>query len=48
MNGGPFDIPSVPGASGYASVYPSLRYRAPIVMLAGFDLNETHLVPFGC
>ena len=46
-NGGSFDIPSVPGASGYAIVYPSLRYRAPIVMLAGFDLNETHLVPFG-
>ena len=43
-NGGPF---SIPGASGYASVYPSLRYRVPIVMLAGFDLNETHLVPFG-
>ncbi|MDE0048586.1 MAG: autotransporter domain-containing protein [Rhodospirillales bacterium] len=43
-DGGPFNIP---GASGYASVYPSLRYRAPIVMLAGFDLNETHLVPFG-
>ena len=43
-DGGPFNIP---GASGYASVYPSLRYRVPIVMLAGFDLNETHLVPFG-
>ena len=43
-DGGPFNIP---GASGYASVYPSLRYRAPIVMLAGFDLNETHLIPFG-
>ena len=43
-DGGPFNIP---GASGYASVYPSLRFRAPIVMLAGFDLNETHLVPFG-
>ena len=42
-DGGPFNIP---GASGYASVYPSLRFRAPIVMLAGFDLNETHLVPF--
>ena len=41
-DGGPFNIP---GASGYASVYPSLRYRAPIVMLAGFDLNESHLVP---
>jgi len=43
-NGGPFNIP---GASGYASVYPSLRFRAPIVMLAGFDLNDTHLVPLG-
>ena len=42
-NGGSFDIPSVPGASGYAVVYTSLSFRTPAVLLAGFDLNETHL-----
>ena len=42
-NGGSFDIPSVPGASGYASAYTSLSFRTPAVLLAGFDLNETHL-----
>ena len=42
-NGGSFEIPNVPGASGYASVYTSLSFGAPIVLLAGFDLDETHL-----
>ena len=42
-NGGSFDIPSVPGASGYASAYTSLSFRTPAVLLAGFDLNESHL-----
>ncbi len=42
-NGGSFDIPSVPGASGYAVVYTSLSFRTPAVLLAGFDVNETHL-----
>ena len=42
-NGGPFRIPGVPGASGYASVYASLSFGTPVVLLAGFDLNETHL-----
>ena len=42
-NGGSFDIPGVPGASGYASAYTSLSFRTPAVLLAGFDLNETHL-----
>ena len=42
-NGGSFDIPSVPGASGYASAYTSLSFRTPAVLLAGFDLNATHL-----
>ena len=37
--------PSIPGASGYASVYVSTNFRAPIVLLAGFDLSESHLVP---
>ena len=42
-NGGSFDIPGVPGASGYASAYTSLSFRTPAVLLAGFDLNATHL-----
>ena len=42
-NGDSFDIPGVPGASGYASAYTSLSFRTPAVLLAGFDLNESHL-----
>ena len=42
-NGGSFDIPGVPGASGYASAYTSLSFRTPAVLLAGFDLDKTHL-----
>ena len=42
--GGPFDIPGVPGASGYAAVYYTLSFgKTPAVLLAGFDLNATHL-----
>ncbi len=48
---GPFDAttpvpglrPGIPGASGHASVYFSLNFKSPIVILAGFDLNETHV-----
>lgn len=39
--------PAMPGASGYASVYVSPNLGAPIVLLAGFDLGEAHLVPVG-
>ena len=47
----PFDatapIPGVrlgiPGASGYASVYVSSELGSPIVLLAGFDLDASHL-----
>ena len=35
--------PGIPGASGHAGVYFSLNFKSPIVILAGFDLNETHL-----
>ena len=42
-NGGSFDIPDVPGASGYASVYISLGFKTPAILLAGFDLDATHL-----
>ena len=36
--------PGIPGASGYAAVYNSTELRSPIVLLAGFDLDESHLV----
>ena len=36
--------PGIPGASGYAAVYNSLQLQSPIVLLAGFDLNESHLI----
>ena len=39
-DGGPFDVPGIPGASGYASAYTPIN-----VVLAGFDLDESHLVP---
>ena len=35
--------PGIPGAAGYAAVYFSTNFRLPILMLAGFDLNESHL-----
>ena len=42
---GAFDATvSIPGASGHAVVYVSPELGAPIVLLAGFDLNESHLV----
>ncbi|MDE2789698.1 MAG: autotransporter domain-containing protein [Paracoccaceae bacterium] len=37
--------PGIPGASGHAAVYVSPEFGAPIVLLAGFDLGESHLVP---
>ena len=43
-NGGEFRVPNVPDASGYAFVYFSATVRTPLVMLAGFDLDESHVV----
>ena len=42
-NGGSFNVPGIPGASGYAATYVSTNFSAPLVLLAGFDLNESHL-----
>ena len=42
-DGGTFNIPDLPGASGYATVYLSANFGVPILTLAGFDLNESHL-----
>ena len=41
--GGTFNVPDVPGASGYATVYPGPNLGLPIILLAGFDLNASHL-----
>ncbi len=43
-DGGSFDVPGIPGASGYAAVYVSAKFGSPVVLLAGFDLNASHLV----
>ena len=39
-DGGLFDLPDIPGASGFAFATPTLSF-----WIAGFDLDETHLVP---
>ena len=43
--GGPFDVPSIPGASGYATVYLTAGWPHLLVLLAGFDLSASHVVP---
>ena len=43
-DGGPFNVPDIPGASGYAAAITSPSFQTPIVLLAGFDLNESHVV----
>ena len=42
-DGGLFNVPGVPGAFGYATVYVPPGFSAPFVLLAGFDLDATHL-----
>ncbi len=44
-DGGPFNVPDIPGAAGYATVYFSAGSSVPSVLLAGFNLGESHLVP---
>ncbi len=40
----PDQRPGIPGASGYAATYLSDFFRGPLVMMAGFEVNETHLI----
>ena len=35
--------PGIPGASGYAAAYVSANTEQPLVLLAGFDLDASHL-----
>ena len=44
-DGGAFNVPGVPGASGYATIYLSPTTQTPFVLLAGFDLDSSHLAP---
>ena len=44
-DGGLFSVPAVPGASGYATAYFAVDLRRPNVLVVGFDLGESHLVP---
>ena len=49
---GPFDAtapvpdvrPGIPGASGYAAAYEAIGLGVPVVLISGFDINESHLV----
>ena len=49
---GPFDVttpipglrPGFPGAAGHAAAYDSVNLGVPVVFLAGFDVDESHLV----
>ena len=43
-DGGPFEVPGVTDASGYATVFISGTLGVPIVLVAGFDLDESHLI----
>ena len=36
--------PGIPGASGHAAVYVSPNLGGPVLLLVGFDLNESHVV----
>ena len=42
-NGKSFNVPDIPGASGYATVYRSPGLQIPVVLLAGFDVDSSHL-----
>ena len=43
-DGDSFDVPGIPGASGYATVIRQPGTGHPRLLLAGFDLGESHLV----
>ena len=42
-DGGPFNVPGIPGASGYATAHVSASLRQPTVEIVGFDLVRSHL-----
>ena len=44
-DGGLFEVPGFPGASGYAFLAETIGGQIPLVKLVGFDLVESHVVP---
>ncbi|MDE0206050.1 MAG: hypothetical protein OXP66_08480, partial [Candidatus Tectomicrobia bacterium] len=44
-DGGLFEVPGFPGASGYAFLAETIGGSIPLVKLVGFDLVESHVVP---
>ena len=44
-DGGPFNVPDIADASGYATIFFTGSVQRPTVLLAGFELDESHLIP---
>lgn len=44
-DGGAFNIPNIADASGYATLFFTGSVQRPTVLLAGFELDASHLVP---
>jgi len=44
-DGGPFNVPDIADASGYATFFFSGSLQHPILLLAGFELDASHLIP---
>ena len=44
-DGGPFNVPNIADASGYATIFFTGSVQRPTVLLAGFELDASHLVP---
>ena len=44
-DGGPFNVPEIAAASGYATIFLSGSVQRPTLLLAGFELDASHLVP---
>ncbi|MXY92095.1 MAG: hypothetical protein F4Y42_01455 [Caldilineaceae bacterium SB0664_bin_27] len=44
-DGGPFNLPNIADASGYATVFFTGSAQRPTLLLAGFELNASHLIP---
>ena len=43
-NGGAFNVPDIPGASGYAAPYFAGLLQLPMIALAGFELDASHVL----
>ncbi len=44
-DGGAFNVPDIADASGYATIFFTGSVQRPTVLLAGFELDESHLIP---